>query len=292
MSAVSFPRRWVFYVLLGVFACLMTASIVGCGGKEEVDPYIYASLRAVTRGDTLSQNFLFEIDAPQFDYVKGNVAIVRDGNLLEFLVGEDLEHGYSRLAGTLLGVRKTFSPAPTHLVIQRIKRNGVVEADSLDAPEYALPRLLRSGQVDLETPGAALPDIAWNKKSDIEPFLPAEEGDDFIKLQSAFDRFVYTARHDLPDSVRANPSPEDMAWYAVFDEATLEIVDLTVGGEYMMHMLLEKDLPLVGCFSMTSLVDSYRDRKEEYGELGHVVGTVRVFWFRYANQFVEGYLES
>ncbi len=288
MSVVISSRRWISYVLLGILASLTITGIVGCGGKEEVDPYVYASLRAVTRGDTLSDNFLYEIDTPQVDFVRGNVAIVRDGNLLEFIVGEDLENNYLNLSGCLLGVQKTFTPSPTHLVIQRIKRGGIVSADSLPLPEYSLPRLLRTGAVDLEIPGAALPDILWNRKTSMETFLPAEEGDDLIQIQSAIESFVYAPRHDLPDSVRANPTEEDMAWYAVFEEATLEMVDLTPGGEYMMHLLLEKDLPLIGCFSMTSMAE-YSDRKVEYDDLGHVAGTVRIIWFRFANQFVQAF---
>ena len=39
------------------------------------------------------------------------------------------------LVGALLGVRQTFSPQPTHLVLERIKRDGQIVADSLKAPE-------------------------------------------------------------------------------------------------------------------------------------------------------------
>ncbi len=138
MFGVSSPRRWVSTLLLGLLAVTLFG-MIGCGEKEEVDPYVYDSLRRITRGDTLSTDFLFEIEAPEFDYVKGNTAIIRDGNLLEFLVGEDLENNYRNLSGTLLGVRKTFTPQPTHLVIKRIKRNSVIEADSLATPARSAP---------------------------------------------------------------------------------------------------------------------------------------------------------
>jgi hypothetical protein len=291
MFGVSSVRHWVSVVLLGLLAVTFIG-LAGCGKKEEVDPYVYDSLRRVTRGDTLSTNFLFEIDAPEFEYVRGNTAIVREGNILEFLVGEDLEHNYRNLAGTLLGVKKTFTPAPTHLVIQRIKRNGVVEADSLPAPEnYTLPTLLRAGAVDLETPGAPLPELGW-KTRDLDEarstFLPDEEDGELKPIQTGIENFVYVPRHDLPDSVKANPSAEDYAWYAVFPESALEITELTDGADWMLHLLKDKDLPLVGSFSLLTLVDEYSKRKIEHEGLGHVVGTMKINWFKYGNTFVEG----
>jgi hypothetical protein len=291
MFGVSSARRWVSILLLGLLAVTFVG-LTGCGNKEAVDPYVYDSLRRVTRGDTLGTDFLFEIDAPEFDYVRGNTAIVRDGNLLEFLVGEDLEHNYPNLAGTLLGVRKTFSPSPTHLVIQRIKRNGVVEADSLPVPSsYTMPRLLRAGAIDLETPGAPLPDLGW-KTADLKEaratFLPEEEDGDLRPIQTGIENFVYVPRHDLADSVKANPAAEDYAWYAVFAESTLEITDLTDGADWMLHLLLDKDLPLIGSFSLLTLEEEYSKRKIEHEGLGRVVGTMKINWFKFGNTFVEG----
>jgi hypothetical protein len=291
MFGDSSARRWVSVLLLGLLVVTFIG-LSGCGKKEVVDPYVYDSLRRVTRGDTLSTDFLFEIDAPEFDYVRGNTAIVRDGNLLEFLVGEDLEHNYRNLAGTLLGVKKTFSPAPTHLVIERIKRNGVVEADSLDVPtHYTVPTLLRAGAVDLETPGAPLPDLGWKSKDINEAratFLPEEEGGDLRPIQTGIETYVYVPRHDLPDSVKVNPMAEDFAWYAVFENSTVEITELTDGADWMLHLLLDKDLPLIGSFSMLTLEDEFSKRKIEHEDLGHVVGTMKINWFKFANTFVEG----
>ncbi len=291
MFGVSSARRWVSVMLLGLLAVIFVG-LSGCGEKEAVDPYVYDSLRRVTRGDTLSIGFLYEIDAPEFDYVRGNTAIVRDGNLLEFLVGEDLEHNYRNLSGTLLGVRKTFSPAPTHLVIQRIKRNGVVEADSLPVPtSYVLPTLLRAGAVDLETPGAPLPDLGWKTKDLKEArtiFLPEEEDGDLKPIQTGVETFVYAPRHDLADSVAANPSAEDFAWYAVFPESAIEITELTDGADWMLHLLKDKDLPLIGSFSLLTLEEEYTKRKIDHEGLGHVIGTMKINWFKFGNTFVEG----
>ena len=291
MFGVSSPRRWVSALLLGLLAVTLVG-MIGCGEKEAVDPYVYDSLRRITRGDTLSTGFLFEIDAPEFDYVSGDVGIIRDGNLLEFLVGADLENNYRNLKGTLLGVQKTFTPQPTHLVIRRIKRNGVIEADSLKTPQgYVLPTLLRSGAVDLETPGAPLPELGWKTK-DIKDatatFLPEKEGDALKPVQTGIEKFVHALRPGLADSVMANPSAKDYGWYAVFPESSVEIVDLTPGAEWMLEMMLAKDLPLIGSFSLVSLEQEYQLRKVEHPVLGHLVGTMKINWFKFGNTFVQG----
>jgi hypothetical protein len=291
MFGVSSLRRSVSALLLGLLVVALFG-MIGCGKKEVVDPYVYDSLRRVTRGDTLSAGFLYEIDAPEFDYVRGNTAIVRDGNLLEFVVGEDLENNYRNLKGTLLGVRKSFSPQPTHLEIKRIKRNGVVEADSLPTPQgVVLPTLLRASAVDLETPGAPLPELGWKAK-DIKDaaatFLPEKEGDALRPVQTGVETFVYVPRHDLSDEAKANPAPADYAWYAVFPESSIQITKLMPGADWMLHMMLDKGLPLVGSFSLLTLDDNFQSRKIEHEGLGHVVGTMKINWFKFGNSFVQG----
>jgi hypothetical protein len=293
MSAVNSSRRWASILMLGVLAGLTVTGLVGCGGEEEVDPYVYASLRAVTRGDTLSDNFLFEIDTPQFEFVRGNTGIVRDGNLLEFVVGTDLEQNYRSYNGALLGVQKFFSPV-TYLMIKRVKRAGVVTpVDSCTS--YVVPRILRGAAVDLELPGAPLPDLVYNKKTEIEGYLPEEDDSGNLtpkQVQSAFQSIVYRPRHDAPDSVQMNPTEEAMVWYAVGAESAFELVDLTPGAEYMLHLLVEKDLPLVGAFEMTEMTESWPERRATYEGFGeepvHVLGNLRVVWFRYANAYVAG----
>jgi len=288
-------RRWASWFVLGSLAVLLLAGLVGCGEKEEVDPYLYASLNAIMKGavrDTVSRNFTFEIDAPEFDYVRGQVGIVRDGNRLYFFVARDLENLYPRLQGALLGVKQTFSPQPTHLVLERIKRNGVIEADSMAGPEpYVLPKLLRAAAVDISEPGKNLGEADWNKRETLTTLLPEEEGDALLRFQTGIDKLVWVPRHDLPDSVRNNPQPKDMAFYAVMPKGSFQIVELAPGADYMLHLLISRDLPLVGSVSPVSWNDVFADRKLDRPVIGHVVGTLRLNWFKYANTFVEGHRE-
>jgi hypothetical protein len=295
MFAVSSTRRWVFASMLALMA-LTFVGLAGCSKEEVVDPYVYDSLRRITRGDTLSVGFTFEIDAPELEYVKGDVAIVRDGNLLEFLVGDDLEHNYANMSETLLGVKKTFTPQPTHLVIERIKRNGVVEQDSIPHPTgYVLPKLLRSGAISQELSGAPLPEMGWKVKDFNEAvsiYMPENEGDPFKTIKSAYLNFAHRPRAGLPDSVAANPSEDDFAWYAIGDETSMELVDLAPGSVFMLELLLEQDMPLIGAFTVVSMEGEYKTRKVVHEGLGHVLGTMRVEWFQYANTYVQGYKEE
>ncbi len=291
MFGVSLARRWVSALLLALVAVTLIG-LAGCGEKEAVDPYVYDSLRRITRGDTLSTDFLFEIDAPRFEYVRGDIGMIRDGNLLEFLVAKDLENKYQGLAGTLLGVQKTFSPQPTHLVLKRIKRGSVIEADTLlEASGYTLPRTMRSGQVDLETPGAPLPELGW-KASDMKEaraiYLPENEGDDLKSIQTGIENFVYAPKHDLSPEAAANPGPANYAWYAVFPESALQIVDLAPGADWMLHLMKDKGYPLIGSFSVLSFDEEFSNRKVEHPGLGHVVGTMKINWFKFANTFIQG----
>ncbi len=292
MFAVSSTRRGVLALMLALMA-ITIVGLTGCSKDEVVDPYVYDSLRRITRGDTLSVGFTFEIDAPKLEYIKGDVAIIRDGNLLEFLVGEDLEQNYPNMAGTLLGVKKAFTPQPTHLVIERIKRGGVVEADSIPAPKgYILPKLLRAGAISQDLSGAPLPELGWKSKDykdAVAVYLPENEGDPLKTIKSAYLNFVHRPRVGLPDSVAANPSEEDFTWYAIGDETSMELLDLTAGAVFMLEMLIEKDLPLVGAFTVVSMEDEYQNRKIEHEGLGHVIGEMRLEWFQYANAYVQGY---
>lgn len=291
MFAANPRLRLLAILLLGILAISIVV-MVGIPKKEKVDPYLHAPLQAVTQGDTLSPGFLFDIDAPTFEFVYGNTGIVRDGNKLDFIVGQDLENKYRELAGARLGVRKAFSPKPTHLVLERVMRNGRVEADSLPAPApITLPRLLSASAIDLQAPGAALPEIGWDPASIQDArlsYMPQKEGESFRLVKSAYEDFVYAPRHDLTAEQRVNPAPEDYAWYLIGKKGSIQVVDLTVGGDYMLRLLKAKALPLIGGFTLVALNEDPASRQVAHPGIGHVVGMARLNWFQYANTYVQG----
>lgn len=280
MSLKRSARSRGLLLPLGVVALLLSClSLAGCGKGEQIvaDPYVYGSLRAVTRGVTPSPNFLYDIDAPQFEYVKGNVGIVRAGNLLEFVVGKDLEQNASSYKGARLGVQRLFKPT-THLKLRRIKRDGqVTPVDT--AFTYELPIVFKLTARQVQTPGAPLPDLDWKNVEDAKSYLPKEPGAPPIQVQSLVVRFVRAPRPTAPDQ---------QAWFAVFPNATLEMVDLSPGAEWMLELLNAKQLPLLGSFTLTEVAENYADRKAENGALGHIVGKMKLNWLRYANTFIKG----
>jgi len=56
----------------------------------------------------------------------------------------------------------------------------------------------------------------------------------------------------------------------------------------MLRLMKDQDYPLVGSFSVTGLNDKFSERKVEYPGLGHVVGTMQINWFKFANSFIQG----
>ena len=302
-------RHWASMFVLGSLAILVLTGVVGCGEEVVVDPYQYASLNGIMSGDVKDTThtkielesgelqefglFAFEVDAPEFEYIVGDIGIVRSGNQLHFMVAEDLQNLAPRLAGTMLGVKQTFSPQPTHFVIERIKRDGVIEVEDMAAPTgYVLPRLLRAGAVDITEPGKDMTDANWKKRETLSALMPENEGDAPLRFQTGYDRIVKVPRHDLELEEGVEPTAEDMGYYVVLPLGSWEIVDLAPGADYMMDLLLSEDLPMVASVSPISWVEDYQARKIEHEVIGHVVGTIHINWFKYANTFVQGFRDE
>jgi hypothetical protein len=289
MFAVSSSLRRASYPMLLALAAVAFIGLAGCGGEKEVDPYVYTTLERVMDGDTLSTDFLFEIDAPTLDYAKGDVGIVRKGNQLHFMVGPDIENNFASYAGSVLGVQKRFEAAntTTHLFLMRY-RNGEMVTPIDSVTTYMLPDVRTITKSELETPGAPLPDLDWQRESKIKEFLPVNEGDALLNVQSIVENFVYMPRHDLSEEQLANPAATDYSWYAVFPKATFRIVELEEGAPYMLELLKAQNLPLVGSFSLASVESTRAERRKTHGDLGHVCGTMKINWFRYANTYIAG----
>jgi len=240
-------------------------------------------------GDTLSTDFLFEIDAPQLDYAKGDVGIVRKGNQLHFMVGPDIENNFASYAGSVLGVQKRFdyNNTTTHLFLKRYRKGEMITPiDSVGA--YVLPDIKTLNSTEMETPGAPLPDLDWQRVSLIEDYLPENEGDALLQVQSIVENFVYMPRHDLSEEARANATENDYSWYAVFPKSTFRIVELEEGAGFMLELLKARNLPLVGSFSLASVEERRTERRKTYGDLGHICGTMKINWFRFGNAYIAG----
>jgi len=280
-------RRAPALLLLTLMAAALL--LTGCSEEEIVDPYVVTSMARVMSGDTLSTNFLFEIDAPTLMYAKGDVAIVADGNQHHFLIGPDIEHQYASWSSAKLGVQKRFSHSvdTPHLFLKRIKNGTIVSpVDSVES--YILPQVFTATQSQVTTPGAPLPELDWKFESRIKEFYPENEGDPLLEVQSVISKFVRVLNHDLPKELAASPGPEHYSWYAVFEKSTFKLVDIGPGASWMMDLLQSQNLPLVGSFSLARVEESRIQRGKVYEGLGHVCGDMKVNWFKYANTFIDG----
>lgn len=286
-------------ILLLAVVAVTAVGLTGCGQEEEVDPYVYTTMARVMDGDTTSavntggdliRGALFEIDTPEaLEYAKGDVGIVRSGNRLEFMVAPDIANNFGSWRGAVLGVQKRYSHGADtpHLFVKRV-RNGelITPVDSVET--YILPSIFEIQQSQLETPGAPLPDLDWQRVSRIQEFYPENEGDALIEVQSIVENFVKVLRHDLTDEQRANPTEADYAWYAVFPSASFRIVNLSDGAKWMLELLKEQNLPLVGSFSIARVEEERRERRTDHEGIGHLCGDIQVNWFKYANTHVRG----
>jgi hypothetical protein len=256
--------------------------VAACGEEEAVDPYVYGTLDQVTRGHIQSEQFLFEIDAPEFIFIEGNTGIVRVDNRLEVVVADDLENQVANWDGKIIGVQKYYSPY-VWLMARRVKTpegEGFVTTDIDSVPEPVIPRFIT---VDLnEVNGFDIGTLRWNAKSKIDDMLDA-------KVSSA-GTIVYLPDHEADPE--AEPSTEGadgeaviepaMAWYlqAESSDALFKISNVSQRLEMYFKMLEEQDLPFIGEVTIGEGY-SYADRRAS-----RVSAPVEINWLRYANRFL------
>lgn len=255
----------------------------GCGKEEEVDPYVYGTLREVSRGAVESIDFLFEIDTPEFVYIDGNTAIVRDPgdpNLLEFLVADDLSNRAPSWPGKILGVQKFFTPN-VFFMVKRVKDGlSTTEVDSCE--EFVLPHFVDPKLEDLS--GFDLGTMPYNarrgQQSDLEDRIDAE-------FQTA-GRFVYRQDHEWTapegEPAEGEPAPEPpMAWYLVAaenDNAIFKIQNVNPSLEFAIRLLDHEGLPFVGGVKITD-VYPYRERRRL-----EITGNCEINFITYANRYL------
>jgi hypothetical protein len=100
----TFFKAFLIVALLSVF-------IAGCGGKIE-ETYVESTLREATRSEMLNPGMKFSFDTPNIIAAHKDIALVREGNLIEFFVGSDIESKVSQVGGGAftVGARKIFNP--------------------------------------------------------------------------------------------------------------------------------------------------------------------------------------
>ncbi len=159
-----------------VAACLASTAILlvlaGCYEEEKGPDNVSGTLRQITRGELLSMNGKYLLSNPQIIVLAGHMGVVRDGNLLEFVVGGSLEAKLEayRDGDFTLVVTRGYSPY-VHLEVEKI----MAGRDTVLVPErdnYEWPILLTSGEYDM-TPfeDFDLASLVYDKKKTLQPLV-------------------------------------------------------------------------------------------------------------------------
>ncbi len=114
---------------------LLAGLIAGCGGKLE-ETYQMVTVREAGHAQLTSVGFKFGFDTPKFIAAHGDLALVREGNIIEFFTGMDIENKIQQVEGKkfVVGARKIFSPI-THFTVDFF----VVGGDTIEVGEpYAV----------------------------------------------------------------------------------------------------------------------------------------------------------
>jgi len=115
-----------------VLATVLVAGLLAsCGGKLD-ESYQMVTIREAGHANITSVGFKFGFDTPDFIAANGDVALVREGNLIEFFTGMDLENKLMQVEGKkfVVGSRKIFSPM-THFTVDFF----VVGGDTIEVGE-------------------------------------------------------------------------------------------------------------------------------------------------------------
>ncbi len=99
-------------LISAVLATVLVAGLIAsCGGKLE-ETYQMVTLREAGHAQIASPGFKFSFDTPDFIAANGDIALVREGNLIEFFTGMDIENKLKQVEGRkfVAGTRKIYTP--------------------------------------------------------------------------------------------------------------------------------------------------------------------------------------
>ncbi len=275
-------HRFSVGILLIAVAALLTLAN-GCSKKKEVDPYVYGSLREVTRGKVESIGFLFEIDCPEFVYIDGNTAIVRDPsdpNLLELLVANDLENRAPSWQGKILGVQKFFTPS-VYLMVRRVK-DGMTTTDVDSCTEFVLPSFTDPKLEEIS--GFDLSKMPYNLSRSHEKDLDDRIGSAFQTAGHVELRPDYEWKAPEGEVKEGEEAPQaPMVWYLISaddDKAVFKIKNVTKSLDFALKLLTAQNLPFVGGVKVDD-INPYRERRRL-----EVTGNLDIEFVTYANRYL------
>jgi hypothetical protein len=246
---------------------MLAGIIASCGGKME-ETYILTTLREATRGDRLSPGFKYSFSAPNVVAVHKNLAIVREGNILEFFTGQNLEEKMSEAAGrrVTIGARKMFTPRIYFSVDWMTA--GMDTIDVGEAFEVKFPVLMRSTEFPTD-------DFAEVDLDDLSP--------NTLKLKPIYDsKFFVPAGTVAYEEVLMPNNETKMAFTLNLKNVRFIIDDPGDDLALILKALINENLYFDGGVSFggrPTSTRSYRDKTKIAGEVklefvkygGHVI---------------------
>ncbi len=254
-----FPYVLIVALIAGVFS--------GCGGTIE-ENYQLVTLREAGHADITSPGFKFSFDTPGFIAVNGNIGMVRDGNLIEFFTGEDLENKVGMVEGRqyFAGVRKAFTPR-VHFVVDFFVAGGdtIKVGEPYDA---AFPTLIRGY------------DEGRFEEIDINGMTSATR-----KLKEIYDtKFKVPEAKLTYEEVDYKGEPE-MVYIVSLPKVRFILEDMDLGMELILKALIAENLYFSGGLSYGE-APSKSLFPRSYRTSTKIGGKVKLEYIKYAGQVV------
>lgn len=248
-------------IALSLVVLPMVGLLSSCSETADADPYKTASLRELTRGTVVSKQFKYKLVNPQIEVIHGNLGIVREGNILEFVVARSLE---AKLEGMTdgyfeLDCMKKFSPF-VHFKVEQI----ATETDTVfpaAGQSVALPRLMTEEDYGVssfeEQDIDAIPYNNTGRLNSLKGKKLKVSGEVTIETEEGVEYFMLHG-----------------------DGASFRIAETDDGLELMLKLCAEKGYPFNGGVVFTD-VESYSSRIKT-----KIAGTVDVQYFLYGSRLV------
>jgi len=121
--------------LLALAALVSTLSLAGCGQKKIENPYEAATLAQAISGESTNKLFKFELSSPKILAVGNKLALISEGDRLEFLCADDISLLGSVDAGFKLGVRREWGSNPdVFLILEHVIEGADTSFVTADEP--------------------------------------------------------------------------------------------------------------------------------------------------------------
>ncbi len=252
--------RRAFGSLAGITAAL--SIIAACGGGQTADPYPRASLRTLTRGrPSPSEGFRYKLVNPSIESLYRNIGLVRDGNIVEFITGRNLEEKLGGASGGVeLAVVKEYSPF-VHFRVERVYT--AQDTTFLTPGAVFLPRVVDATAFSMTPYERIDVDEVYSNRTEA-----------LRSLESRKIRFSCPITEEQGSGGR----------YFVLQgrNAKFRVAAVSDGMGLLLRLLAEKAYAFEGGVVMT-------ETEDPASRMGSTIaGTVEIEWVRYGRRIVSG----